>query len=335
MKKLVPIAVVVLAVGAGIALALLWNPDPETNGVADNAGNEGKPFTPTPIDKKDRIRREFDPTRLTPDPVVIENPPQLDERTNFARMVVSGRIVDANGVGVPNASVSFIGAGSARGVNGTATTRTDGGYQLLAWSQNVTTLNQGVKACVLVETTDGRRTLSPEYEVADVNDATLPDVKLELGGSIEGRVVTSDGLPAGGARVELKSASAQRDVNYDARRGYTTTHRQIIRVVWTDDRGVFRADGLARSKYRLTCRSTYHGINTNAEIADIETGPTAWVELSLRSTNFIRGVLKDQSGLPVAGAVVPRRAQAKERRRVEAQSRRKQIRGPRHPARRR
>lgn len=304
MKKLVPIAIVVIAVGAGVALALLWPTDPSSNDVAENAGNESKSFRPTPVDKKDLVRREFDPNQFKPDPIQEFTPPEVNEQSGIVRMVVRGRVVDANGGGVSDARVDFIGAGVARGMNGTAFSRADGSYRLLAWRDSGGNLSTGAKASLLVTTSDGRRTLSDQYEIEDATDAVLPDVVLEIGRTIEGRVVTSDGTPAEGARVEIRSSGAHRAINYDIRRGATTTHKQTVRVVWTDDRGVFRADGLAAAKYRLTCRSTYYGINTNAQIADLETGPTAWLELMLRAENYIRGRLLDMTGEPVPNAVV-------------------------------
>ncbi|MCA8918629.1 MAG: hypothetical protein KDB32_06090, partial [Planctomycetes bacterium] len=112
-KLIVPIAAVALAVLAGIAIWFLMDdstPAPIVVGNEADSPIEPKMDSPPPLSATD-----FDPARLQPDPVVIERPDQpFEAPEETIRIIVSGRVITNDGVGVADARVLVVGGGGGR-----------------------------------------------------------------------------------------------------------------------------------------------------------------------------------------------------------------------------
>ena len=116
-------------------------------------------------------------------------------------------------------------------------------------------------------------------------------VRLEQGGAITGVVREADGKrPVGGARVEVGGGLAlPGDWQDDAARNEVTT----------DAAGRFRLEGIGRSPQTVTARAQGFG---PAERSGVRSGES--VELFLFPGATLAGVVRDEAGRPVKGAVV-------------------------------
>ncbi|MEZ5992017.1 MAG: carboxypeptidase-like regulatory domain-containing protein [Planctomycetota bacterium] len=310
-KLIVPIAAVALAVLAGIAIWFLMDDSTPAPIVAGNeAGSpiDPKTYSPPPLSATD-----FDPASLQPDPVVIERPDQpFEAPEETMRIIVSGRVITNDGVGVADARVLVVGGGGGRliprqsdrnrGLHGSGYTDASGFYRLLAWSNGSAGGSQR-RAMVAAETPDGGIAIAESVELPEEPTFEMADLVVTAGRVIEGQVFGADGQPAPGAEVTLRSSGPVMVASLSGRTP-SAHERPLVRTVIADQRGNYRAANLPQGRYGVEAFGAYFGATTGRTVVDVVDVPSAWHEIRLVADNMIRGVLTDQSGVGVAGAVM-------------------------------
>jgi hypothetical protein len=116
-------------------------------------------------------------------------------------------------------------------------------------------------------------------------------MRLDKGGIITGRVLASDsGRPLAGAKVVVAiDAPLPADLPEDATRN----------VARSDAQGRFRLEGIGSSPFTLSARAPGHAIG---ERRDVKAG--AVVDVVLFPGSTLRGMVRDDDGRPVSGALV-------------------------------
>jgi protocatechuate 3,4-dioxygenase beta subunit len=300
-KLIVPVAFVVLALGACIAIYFLMQgdsprPGPEPAGntpVAERPKNESRPLT----------LADFDVAQVDPDPVRTDRPPQpyVAPKTTM-RIVISGRVVDESGVAIVDARVFFTGASRLNGMKGAGYTDAGGNYRLLAWAPNVNKMGDPLGR-VAAEAPDGRVAVGENVSIADDALAEMPDLIFAASTTLEGQVITSSGEPAPGAEVTVRSAGPVQVATIQGRES-TNTRRQFVTTVIADQSGRYSFKHLPPGRYQVSAEAGYFGVNAQKPEADLTTAGYAWQDVQLENPNQVRGVLKDAAGNSISGAVV-------------------------------
>jgi protocatechuate 3,4-dioxygenase beta subunit len=300
-KLIVPVAFVVLALGAGIAIYFLLQtdsprsaPDPaENRPVADRPNGESTPLT----------MADFDVARVDPDPVRTERPsqPYVAPKTT-ARVVVSGRVVDESGLPVVDAHVNFTGAAKLNGMKGAGYTDASGHYRLLAWSNGASKTGDPLGR-VSAEARDGRIAVGENVNISDGASVDMPDLVFAASATLEGQVVAGSGEPAPGAEVTVRSAGPVQVATIQGREA-TNTRRQFVTTVVADQGGRYSFKHLPPGRYQISAEAGYFGVNVQKPEADLTTAGYMWQDVQLENTSQVRGVLKDAAGNSIAGAVV-------------------------------
>jgi hypothetical protein len=250
--------------------------------------------TPTPV-----------PENIQPDPVSVKPRETFVFQQNLPRIIVTGRVVDGNGIGIADAEVVFSGDRSMRGVYGMGYTDGGGAYSILAWASTRArrTPSQDRAAVVAARAPDGGAGVARSEAVPEEDRITMPDVVITAGGSIEGTVETADRAPGVGAPITVQSAGRVPLADMRGREP-RVEDRIFIRRVQADERGTFKLTNLPAGKYRITGDAGYLGMNTSAEIVEVAEGRITSATIVLRAENYVRGQVVDAVGQPVPGAVV-------------------------------
>ena len=297
-KLIVPVAFAVLALCAGVAIYFLMS-DPPRPTPSENTPVAEKPKgNSAPLEKAD-----FEVSRVDPDPVRTERPPQpYVAPKSTVRIVVSGRVVDESGVGVADARVMFSGAGKLAGMKGTGYTDTSGTYRMLAWMP-VNNAKGEPQGRTSAEAPGGRVAVGNIVTVTEGAFADMPDLVFAVAATLEGQVVTSSGEPAAGAEVTVRSAGPVQVATLQGREP-TATRRQYVTTVVSDISGRYSIKHLPPGRYQISAEAGYFGVSAGKPEADLTTAAYAWQDIALENTNQVRGTLTDSAGSPIAGAVV-------------------------------
>lgn len=302
-KLFVPIAVVVLVAVAGVALYFIMgdsSPRPEPPKQAEDEEQTTEEPGPAEINPAD-----FDPARIQPDPVKNDRPEKTytPAETN-EHFIVSGRVIDEAGLGVGDAHITFIGEKALRDYTGRGYTDPTGFYRLVAWAPNPAgTMHSDAFARIVAETPAGGRGALPSMKVETDGEILMPDIEVHAGGTIEGQVLTEDGRAVPGAEVTVRSSGVVEIVTMRGRKP-GVARRQLVKTVFADAHGNYRVENLPRAEYRAHAQGGYFGHNTRNTPLDMSSGGTLWYEIRLPDTPRIRGMVLDQYGDPVSGAVV-------------------------------
>ncbi|MBK8976944.1 MAG: carboxypeptidase regulatory-like domain-containing protein [Planctomycetes bacterium] len=222
------------------------------------------------------------------------------QRVDFALRrggVASGRVVDAVGVGVPDAWVAAVGARrdapGVRGAHRVATrTRPDGSFELDGLQGEL-----GYELLVRKPGFGVRVVPFPQPAEADTV-LRLPDVALRAGGEIRGVVHDECGAPLSGVGVSLHGADRERDAL--ARRGVGMAGSPYVdtRQAITDERGVFRFADVAVGRYRVAAAAD-GAEAVSALVEPTSDGELCEAELEVFVGLAIRGRLMAADGTPV------------------------------------
>lgn len=300
-KLIVPIAAVVLALGGGVAIWFLMQgdaPHPAPPAANDTPAANAPEVGPLQLNPAD-----FDPARLEPDPVISERPPQpYTAPDNALRIVISGRVADESGAGITDVRVTFTGDQRLRELRGAGFTDAAGNYRLLAWSSKPAAAGER-KGRVSAEAPDGAIAVGEVVSIPDADSAEMPELVIARGAAIEGQVLSDDGTPVAGAKVTARSAGPVQVVNLRGR-GPEIARRQLVRTVFADHTGRYRFAQLPAATYSVQAEGAYFGANRETNPVDVSRSDYGWLELKLKNENYVRGVLQDQAGTPIPGAVV-------------------------------
>lgn len=302
-KILVPVVAIVLAVGLGIGLWLVLRGDTPKPVAEGNApvDPDGPPVRRDPAKPNPR---EFDPALASQDPVVVQRPEPFREPQKMFRLEVSGRVVDEAGLAVPDAQVRFLGEASLNDINGSGFSDAGGRYTLVAWSQRGATPPMGNRiGRVLVQDNQGRSGLTASVSLADTEQVQMPDAVLAAACEIRGRVQDANGTPATGVIVNIRGLAPHEGIpeglrNPRVQQVYTT------RGATTDGRGEFRVGGLRPGKYQVEVSSSYFGRQEAPQDVEVIGAGAAWLDVQVKANNWLRGVVRDSDGQPIAGVVV-------------------------------
>ena len=303
-KLLVPVAALLLAIGAGVAIWFLMSDDsPRSTPHEGNQPADGD----TPADNGPlRLNpADFEVANVKPDPITSERPPATFVASPTAtRIVISGRVTTEGGIGIADARVTFHGEQQIREVRGVGYTDAGGNYTLLAWSASKPDLKQPARmGRVACETADQQIAVGEPVTVEDNISVTMPDLLVKDGATLEGQVLTSDGVPAAGVQVTVRSGGPV-EVATLRGRAPSLSRRQLVKSVLADEMGRYRFSQLPPAHYALQIDSGYYGFSARAGQADLRVSLREWVDLQVTAESTVRGILRDQHGAPVPGAVV-------------------------------
>lgn len=303
-KFIVPVALLLVAIFAGVGVWwVLYDPTPRP--LPENAAQGNQTVPPRPErNPLELSERDFNPAALSPDPVSSERPKRFSAEQPPARVVASGRVVDAVGLAVADARVVFVGENALNGLTGTAYTDGTGRYMLVAYSAARTGTLQGqFAATAWAGTADGRVGYVAQVQLPSAETVEVPDIALGSGGGIEGRVVAQDGTPVTGVRVSARSLTHVKTVVTNIRNPQVQD-QLLTRSVWTDETGRFVFSGLPSTKYHLNVDQCFFGADRGGIDVEVPAAGNAWAEVPLLAEHWVRGVLRDSEGQPVPGAVV-------------------------------
>ncbi|MCP3915287.1 MAG: sigma-70 family RNA polymerase sigma factor [bacterium] len=146
------------------------------------------------------------------------------------------------------------------------------------------------------------------YEPSDLVDLELVAmsesprrVRLELlagGAALSGRVLSSEGEAIQGARVAVGSNLAFDPTRVDG----TSVERWAPRIATTDATGGFEFHGLAQGSQPLSILAA--GFAEWRSVIDLVPASREFLEVDLQRGIRVHGVVRDEAGVPVAGAVV-------------------------------
>ncbi|MCL0095584.1 carboxypeptidase-like regulatory domain-containing protein, partial [Dehalococcoidia bacterium] len=195
--------------------------------------------------------------------------------------LISGRVTDEAGVGVPNASVSVWGLGT--GARGWARTDADGYYTTTGLAAGTYEMTVRPPRGVY---------LAPAFIsgiVVTAGETTTVDVTLEEGGLISGRVTDPNGVGVARAWVSVRDP--------------TTWAHGWAR---TDDQGNYTTTGLLPGVYEMTVRPPRGVYLAPASVPDIvvTVGQTTTVNVTLEEGGLISGRVTDGAGVGVPNAWV-------------------------------
>jgi large repetitive protein len=135
----------------------------------------------------------------------------------------------------------------------------------------------------------GQRVSTPQAVVIDAETGWLPPVKLTLGpgAMLTGRVLDDTGRPL--ARADVEPVAGPTD--------------EAPITVKTDKDGRFLVGPLVPARYQVWARQTAHAMTAPVEV-QVRADKTAPIEIRLPRAVQVLGQAVDETGLPVAGAVV-------------------------------
>ena len=218
---------------------------------------------------------------------VLENPVRVDLRSGIAAEVVirlagggvlAGRVLDPNGRGFAGVRVQAE-TGAADEQPACATTDEEGRFAFEA-------LRPGTYRCRAVCPGYPDALSEPIVLQAGV-ELRLPDLRIYEGLEVCGEVVGEDGRPIGGARVE-----AQRD----------GASKAAARAV-SDADGTFVLRGLEPGDYAVRARAAGYARGAPIRL-EVRSGAAATIRLVLGRRAVVAGLVQDNLGRPLAGALV-------------------------------
>lgn len=302
-KLLIPVSVLVLVVLAAVAIWFLLPSDsPRLNTAEDNTPVDTPPAGVSPLDINPE---DFKPEKHTPDPIVNERPPQpFDVPKEARRFLVSGRVVEATGIGVAKAQVHFVGEQKLRDWRGTGFTDDTGYFRILAWAPDPRgTVAGDAYGRVAAETAGGAIAVSESTPIPDGDEVIFADLVMPESRLIEGQVLTENNEPVPGAQITARSAGR---VSVATLRGRapSVTNRPYVTSVVSDATGRYSFKHMPPGEYALTVTGDYYGENFERAMVDIKNAPSIWQDLTVKLKNYVRGRVQDQGGQPVPGVVV-------------------------------
>ena len=142
---------------------------------------------------------------------------------------------------------------------------------------------------------------SPSYRLAGPGVLTVPDLTVVLparGGGVTGVVLDPDGGQVPGALVEIEIAGR----NALEHGAYGSHGRTPPLCLTTDQNGHFRVASVEAGLRTLAVRESSVGSWSGS--VHVQTGEFAHVEVTLRSGFSVTGVVTDEEGQPVEGAII-------------------------------
>lgn len=303
-KVLIPAVALVLAIGLGIGLWLILR-DPTLRPAV--SGNQPTDPDGPPVRQRANSpagEREYNLNTASADPVQVDRPQPFRAPETLFRLEVSGRVIDENGLAVPDARVRFVGEGALNDIHGSACADQSGRYTLVAWSPRGTKPGTGKRTGrVVAQDADERSGVTPATDLPETEHAEMPDVVLAGVSEVRGRIQDPAGLPATGVTVIVRSTTPHESVPAGLRVP-RVQQAFVTRAATTDSRGEFRLRGLRPGKYMLDVERSWHGTSAGAVEVDVPASGAAWVEPQLKASDAVRGRVVDSDGQPMAGAVV-------------------------------
>ncbi len=134
-------------------------------------------------------------------------------------------------------------------------------------------------------------TETPTFEIRNGEDLTVPDLELNIGGSIMGTVVDGDGKPLPGIMVQVVAPgeAASRDL-LDA-----STDK-------TDTAGRFTVQGLKAGTYEILAEDQNYLSGRSAPVELREGANVSGVAIAMQTAQKVAGTVRDTGGRPVAAA---------------------------------
>jgi len=303
-KILVPVVALVLALLAGLGMWLVLrdkNPKPQI------AANEAIDPDGPPVRSKDKPEfnaRDYDPAVASPDPVVTQRRDPFRAPETMFRLEVTGRVVDEAGLAVADARVRFLGEGSLQEFNGSVYSDGAGRYSLVAWNARGVNPPTGQRSGrIVVEDSQGRLGVSASAALPDETIVSMPDTVLASAGELRGRVQDDTGAPVTGVVVSVRS-QVQYESIPEGLRTQRVQHAFVSSGVTTDNRGEFRLTGLRPGKYTVEVERSYFGQVAATQEAEVTGAGAAWLDVNVKASAWLRGVVRDSDGQPIAGVVV-------------------------------
>ncbi len=232
---------------------------------------------------------------------------QPGARTNCPMMLnvggqITGRVLDEGGAPVAGATLKASGQRGmmfgGRSPEREAVSDNDGAFELRGLSAGK------YSVAATLEGWRGGKT-DERVEVEDGMTLTGTLVTMVRGLSITGTVAMPDGAPAEGARVRLEQARASSGED-GGRRGFWGGRNRgpERKETTTDGAGNFRFDALTESAVRVVATAEVTGDDAAltelvAIAEDVEPGASKPVELALRATLTLSGLVIDDAGEPV------------------------------------
>ncbi len=303
-KLIVPIAALLIA--ALGALGIWWAMADTMAKPAANAPSndpDGPPVRSKPP-FNGLNERDYNPAIVTPDPVASERPTPFRMPASMYRLDVSGRVVDESSLPIADAQVRFLGEGSLVDFTGAGYSDAAGRFHLVAWSQRGNNPAAGQRQCRLVaQDAEGRTGVSPSHMLSDDTSLNLPDVVLAATAELRGRVTDQAGTAVTGVTVTASSLTSYEMIPAGLR-SPRVQHATVVRAATTDSRGEYRLAGLRPGVYRVQAAPSYFGDMQMPLEVEVRPSGAPWTELAVQAQKYLRGVLRDSDGRPVAGAVV-------------------------------
>lgn len=301
-KLIVPVAGLLIVVLG--ALGIWWAMGDNKPRPANNAASNDPDGPPVRTKPPGLNERDYNPAVVTPDPVATQRPAPFRMPASMYRLDVSGRVVDESGLPVADAQVRFVGDGSLIDFNGAGYADAAGRFRLVVWNQQGNAPPPGGRQCRLVaQDAQGRTGLSPKHTLPDDTTLSVPDLVLTTTVELRGRVTDQAGTPVTGVTVTASSLGSFEMIPPGLRTP-RVQHATLSRAATTDSRGEYRIAGLRPGMYRVQPAPSYFGDMTMPLEVEVRPSGAPWTDLTVRAERYLRGVLRDSDGRPVAGAVV-------------------------------
>lgn len=191
-----------------------------------------------------------------------------------AGATMSGRVLDASGAALADASISAYITGPGAGPAHGAHTDADGRFRLEGLGPGNYT----------VQASHGEHGEASKVDVAVAKDGVEVELRLAETGAIEGTVTDADGEPQGGAIIRHRSPP--------------------FRSVVAKDDGTFRLAGMPTGTFTLMAERSANEVSTSASVS-VTAGETSELQLTLPATKgTITGVVMGEDGDVVQDAIV-------------------------------
>ncbi|MCA8949738.1 MAG: carboxypeptidase regulatory-like domain-containing protein, partial [Planctomycetes bacterium] len=199
---------------------------------------------------------------------------------------IRGRVVDAASRPVPDATIVVAGWSGGRS-DAAGRSGSDGSFALRGLPLNC---HVGARKAGFVPSSMRSLTTSGEAEIE------LTIVLESGGGSLSGRVFGPDGEPVAGAQVRCGDTAQN---NHTLPDGGSAMAPQPV-TTRTDSDGRFAFEGLVPGSNPLGVRA--EELAPHYEVVEIATGNPTEITVHLLRGATLRGVTKNEQGLPIAGA---------------------------------
>lgn len=187
---------------------------------------------------------------------------------------MSGRVLDASGAALADASISAYITGPGAGAAHGARTDADGRFRLEGLGSGNYT----------VQASHDEHGEASEVDVAVAKDDIEVELRLSETGAIEGTVIDADGQPQGGAIIRHRAPP----------------YRSVV----AKDDGTFRLAGMPAGTFTLMAERSANEVSTSGSVS-VTVGETSELELTLPATKgTITGVVKGEDGDVVQDAIV-------------------------------